>query len=732
MRAICSLAVGLAAVSFVLTGLAGAEPVSPPADDQIAGPGAGPWRRLFLDSMVVEQTQGLRRVFHAVEKHPANPVVRKDSDCEGIGPYLYGTVMWDQGRLRMWYHSQSGGYRNHYAESTDGIRWTKPSLGLIAFRGSQNNNLFLDAASKDELEAPELYQGGGRCHNPSVIRCDGQPDPAKRYALFCYGQDYRRPRVAFSPDGLHWTFVAQTAREGLFASSDVINFFYDPYKSRYTATYKTGNRRGRAAGVAVSPDGLKWTKPVEGPVFVADDLDPDATQIYGMPVFPYQGLYIGQPWIYNARWFKTGTYTDQRMYAAERDSPCTMDVQLAWSWDLVNWTRPPERPCFIPRGVAGEFDSGMIYTARAPVQVGDRLYFYYGGFNGPHNAKLNQLSAAIGLGVLRLDGFCSMRADSEEGRLISRREPLRVPKVTINARTAPHGYVVAELLDQDNQVIPGFSRDDCQPFTGDSIRHVVTWKTRTLPAALLDTDKKFRFVLKNADLYSYLPDPTIGPVRLTVIYDPSRAGPVLPDDPKLPVDQRFRATGKPSGYRLVEEDGQRFLDLHSVAAAKTNAGYMRDVNWEDGERWCVEAWYRVVDQGTEPNYGLATFVRPDRGRQAALYLGAKEVGILTADGIGHKLLKRAPLNTTDRFHGYRMTCSGGPDGQVTVEVDGRERLRLPWRELGARPGAGGANIGFGPNAAHREGRLQVAKFGFRIGSLDRIFGPTEIAREPSP
>ena len=35
-----------------------------------------------------------------------------------------------------------------------------------------------------------------------------------------------------------------------------------------------------------------------------------------------------------------------------------MDVQLAWSWDLVNWTRPAQRPSLLPRG-------GMIVTARA-------------------------------------------------------------------------------------------------------------------------------------------------------------------------------------------------------------------------------------------------------------------------------------------------------------------------------------------------------------------------------
>ena len=90
-------------VAPVALGLA--EPAPQPTEDLIAGPAQGPWRRLFLDAMVVEKQQGLSRLFHAAEKYPGNPVLRKDKPWEGTGtpggPYLYGTVMWDEGKLRM-------------------------------------------------------------------------------------------------------------------------------------------------------------------------------------------------------------------------------------------------------------------------------------------------------------------------------------------------------------------------------------------------------------------------------------------------------------------------------------------------------------------------------------------------------------------------------------------------------------------------------------------------------
>lgn len=489
--------------------LAGQQPAAAAASgrgtDALSGPARGPWRRLFLDAMVVEESQGLTRTFHAAEKHPASPVVRRDQPWEGMsaisGPYVYGTVLHDGGRLRMWYQCIHRGNHVGYAESTDGIAWTKPPLGIIEFMGAKANNIVISALQ------PEVT--GGVCHNASVLHCPWESDPARRYVLFCFEATRGRARSAYSPDGLHWKFTPETAEEGLYSSSDVVNFLWDPYRSRFASTWKTRSRRGRAAGIAWSPDGRQWTKPLDTPVFVADDLDPDAAQIYGMPVFPYQGMYLGLPWIYHARYFKDGDYGVARLHEAQQDSPRTVDTQFAWSWDLINWTRPPARFPFIERGPLGSWDGGMLFTARAPVQMGDRLYFYYGGCDKLHDEP--RTIANIGLATLRLDGFCSMSAGAEEGWLITRRESLAAPRVFINALVSLGGWVQAELLDRRNRVLPGFSRTDCIPFTGDSVRHELTWKTAAPSRPGIGTsplsDVKVRFHLKDAALYSYSPAP---------------------------------------------------------------------------------------------------------------------------------------------------------------------------------------------------------------------------------
>ena len=282
--------------------------------------GKPPFRRIFLDAMVVEECDGLDRVFHAAEKHPANPVLPNDRPWEGWGPYVYGTVMWDDGKLKMWYQVINRDPKIHahalYAESADGITWEKPELGIVDCKGSTANNAFAD----------------GTCGIPSVIKVPEPESEDKRWAVYSFGGGDTGAHVAFSSDGLRYRWHEKPEYRKLFPTGDVVNFFYDSYTNLYRATCKSSNRRHRAVGIAFSEDGIAWRKPIEGAVFGGDDLDPDPTQVYGMPVFCYQGCYIGLPWIYHARWIKYGKYAKPEvMYEAQEGSPRTVDVQLAWS-----------------------------------------------------------------------------------------------------------------------------------------------------------------------------------------------------------------------------------------------------------------------------------------------------------------------------------------------------------------------------------------------------------------
>ena len=72
----------------------------------------------------------------------------------------------------------------------------------------------------------------------------------------------------------------------------------------------------------------------------------------------------------------------------------------------------------------------------------------------------------------------------------------------INAKCNPDGFVVVEVMDNWNNTWDGFTRQDCDVFTGDEVSHTVSWKGRTdinsIPGCI-----KLRFHMKQAELYLF-------------------------------------------------------------------------------------------------------------------------------------------------------------------------------------------------------------------------------------
>ena len=71
-----------------------------------------------------------------------------------------------------------------------------------------------------------------------------------------------------------------------------------------------------------------------------------------------------------------------------------------------------------------------------------------------------------------------------------------------------------EVRDATDRVLPGRALDDSDTFTGDSIRHTVTWRgDANLPLpqdadsgtvyTRFNPDRRLRFVMRNAELYSF-------------------------------------------------------------------------------------------------------------------------------------------------------------------------------------------------------------------------------------
>ena len=106
---------------------------------------SGRRRFAFLDTRQVRDISGAELRFHPAEKH-GDPVLECDPTLER-GVLVYGSVLHDGQRFRMWYqpiaHKTSPGnpYDVSYAESTDGVHWERPKLGVVSRGGSKKNNL---------------------------------------------------------------------------------------------------------------------------------------------------------------------------------------------------------------------------------------------------------------------------------------------------------------------------------------------------------------------------------------------------------------------------------------------------------------------------------------------------------------------------------------------------------------------------------------------------------------
>ncbi|MFV1969010.1 MAG: hypothetical protein ACC628_26620, partial [Pirellulaceae bacterium] len=131
-----------------------------------------------------------------------------------------------------------------------------------------------------------------------------------------------------------------------------------------------------------------------------------------------------------------------------------------------------------------------------------------GGFERTHGRHTDDWSAAhassgIGLAKLRLDGWVSVDADDGPGTLTTKPLKLAGNDLVINA-DARKGQMAVEILGQAGRPLPGFSLADCKPFSGDSVRHTVQWKSSSDLSQLKGQPVRLRFHIQNAKLYSFL------------------------------------------------------------------------------------------------------------------------------------------------------------------------------------------------------------------------------------
>ncbi|MCB1125569.1 MAG: hypothetical protein KDM81_03665, partial [Verrucomicrobiae bacterium] len=211
----------------------------------------------FFDPHLIDRLDGARLKLH--EPQPAGPVLQFDRPWEG--PFCgYITVLQDKDAFRMYYRglpkAGADGSENEVtccAESTDGVRWTKPDLGLHEVHGTRRNNVVLAGMAPFS-------------HNFSPF-VDTRPEtPADERFKALAGTSKSGLAAFVSGDGRRWRELrdAPVLTEGAFDSQNVA--FWSEAEGCYAAYFRTwtdGGFRGyRTISRSTSKDFLEWSSPV--------------------------------------------------------------------------------------------------------------------------------------------------------------------------------------------------------------------------------------------------------------------------------------------------------------------------------------------------------------------------------------------------------------------------------------------------------------------------------------
>ncbi len=455
-----------------------------------------PGKQTFADDFFIESLNGAGRVLGQPEKltveTPLDIPLDRPWEPESA---QFSTATYDEeaGQFRLYY--------NVWMEdrllicalvSDDGLTWEKPSLGLVEWAASKDNNI-TNCPPGGLMTFRDPYTTDGACrwkrvdNKPTGTAPDGTPEWLAYHSED--GFDWRPyPSGEHSRQRMLFNFGSPAETFGGVIDPDAPFVYY---------SQRGSGRRTRVLGRRDSQDGLNWS----GLRTVIDqDLDdPPGTEFYAAGFDPANrtdgGLHLIMLHTFLTDLAEPLVIQDPESYwgKAESGGPAALaarvdgsvDTQLAVSRDTVSWTR--YRKPFLHRGSPGAWDGGMLY-GDAPILHDNRLWLFYGATNLSHNGRSHRpaerrygqtKSWGKGVALLRPDGWVSIEASSfAPGQLTTHRfRQEDGGRVSVNV-DASAGELLYELLQDTGAPIPGYGLQECDPIREDTLSTELSWNGR--------------------------------------------------------------------------------------------------------------------------------------------------------------------------------------------------------------------------------------------------------------
>ena len=456
----------------------------------------GDRRELLVDHYLIDKLDNVRLVLN--RPRDEGIAVKFDNPWEGLF-CGYCTMIKDGDLYRVYYRGRpkvgADGDPNEvycYAESKDGIHWTKPDLGLYEIMGTKKNNVvFANAAPLTHNFSPLL---------------DSKPGvPAtQRYKAIC-GTMTSGLVALESADGLHW----KRMREEAVITKEMVPFkymfdsqnlaFWSEKEEKYLCYFRVFEDGIRRIARSTSDDFLNWSEPVLMEYHNPDGKAP-IEHLYTNQTSPYYRaphLYLSVA----ARFMPGRQVLSDEQAKAINVNPKyfkdTSDAVLMTSRGGGIYDRTFLGGFIRPGIGAQNWVSRTNYPALNVVQTGPEEMSVY------VNQDYAQPTAHLRRYSMRLDGFASAQAEYAGGELVTKPLKFSGKALEINFGTSAAGGVRVEIQDSTGKPIPGFALADATEQIGNEVQRVVSWKQGSDVSSLAGKEVRLRFVMKDADLYSF-------------------------------------------------------------------------------------------------------------------------------------------------------------------------------------------------------------------------------------